>query len=293
MTEMRLSPPDSLVQGEVRSVTIQSEWKNIELAVPAGRRMFSVFRGSRPVHRSDRHVNFDSFLLDKAVEEGSTLITGEVHGIQSGSGGELVVSFTTGDGTSRRYHALPAAFLAFAGGVNERPGAHPRESRLGGSLRQLMPGFRPPVVRKALIFELEADPASVNLLKGEVCFIDYGSRNLQIEMSSLLPKEQFITGVLIGRTIDQAEPMEYQDIVRTFMDLPHIRRLVPRMPELPTACICSPNMTVGTASQPYGDRVAVIGDLAVSRLYKDGIYSAYVTAGGLADAVLSAGIDRE
>ncbi|MBM3789244.1 MAG: hypothetical protein FJW35_02715 [Acidobacteria bacterium] len=270
LQEMRLSPPDSLVQGEVRSVTIQSEWKNIELAVPGGRRMFSVFRGSRPVRRSDRHVNFDSYLLDMAVEEGATLITGEVYGIQCGSGGDLMVSFSAGEASSRRCRDIPVDFLAFAAGVNERPGAHPQESRLGGSLRQLMPGFRPPGVRKTLIFELEADPASVNLLKGEVCFIDYGSRDLQIEMCSLMPKGQFITGVLIGRTIDEAGPMEYQDIVRTFMDLPHIRRLVPRMPQLPTACLCSPNMTVGTASRPYGDRVAVIGDLAVSRLYKDG-----------------------
>jgi len=293
LSDMGLSPPESLVQGEVRALTIQSEWKNIELALPAGRRMFSVFRGSRPMRRSDRHVNFDSFLLHQAVEEGSVLISGEAYAIRRDSGSGLTVSFWTGEGPLRCSREIEADFLALAAGVNERPGARPQESRLALSLRQLMPEFRAPKVRKALIFELEADRTSINLLKNEVCFGDYGSRDLRIEMSSLLPKGRFITGVLIGPTIDRAHPMEYQDIVRAFMELPHVRRLVPRMPALPTACMCSPNMAVGTAGRPYGDRIAVIGDLAVSRLYKDGIYSAHLTAGALAQAVLTAGIDRD
>jgi len=159
-------------------------------------------------------------------------------------------------------------------------------------LRRLLPGFEPPAVRKTLIFELQADSASLQALKGEVFFIDYGSNELDIEMSSLIPKGHYITGVLIGPAIDQAEPIEHRDIIRTFMELPHIRRLFPRMSLLPTVCLCGPNMTIGTARRACGDRVTVIGDLAVSRLYKDGIYSAFLTARALAQAMLYAGVDR-
>ncbi len=144
LSNMGLSPPESLVQGEVRALTIQSEWKNIELALPAGRRMFSVFRGSRPMRRSDRHVNFDSFLLHKAVEEGSVLISGEAYAIRRDSGSSLIVSFSTGEGPLRCSREIEADFLALAAGVNERPGARPQESRLALSLRQLMPEFRAP-----------------------------------------------------------------------------------------------------------------------------------------------------
>ena len=52
-------------------------------------------------------------------------------------------------------------------------------------------------------------------------------------------------------------------------------------------------MTVATAASPFGDRFAVIGDAVGSRLNKDGLYSAHVTASRLAHAVLHEGIDRQ
>jgi hypothetical protein len=51
-------------------------------------------------------------------------------------------------------------------------------------------------------------------------------------------------------------------------------------------------MTVGVASNPFGHRIALVGDMVVSRLYKDGIFSAYATASALAHCVLEEGIDR-
>ena len=52
-------------------------------------------------------------------------------------------------------------------------------------------------------------------------------------------------------------------------------------------------MTVGAARRPYGQRVAVIGDMAVARLYKDGILSAWLTASALADCIFDLGVDRQ
>lgn len=52
-------------------------------------------------------------------------------------------------------------------------------------------------------------------------------------------------------------------------------------------------MTVGVARGLVGERVAAVGDLAVSRLYKDGLYSAFVTASALADCCVNEGIDRK
>lgn len=112
-------------------------------------------------------------------------------------------------------------------------------------------------------------------------------------MSSLMPKGRYITAVLIGPTIDQSDPMEHLDIIKTFLDLPHIKRLVPRASTLRPSCICCPNMTIGPSRQPYGSGFAAVGDLAVSRLYKDGIFSAYSTASRLANSILHAGIDKK
>ncbi len=40
-------------------------------------------------------------------------------------------------------------------------------------------------------------------LKGEVHFAQYGSKTLQVEMSSLIPKTEVITVVLLGKSVDR------------------------------------------------------------------------------------------
>ena len=52
-------------------------------------------------------------------------------------------------------------------------------------------------------------------------------------------------------------------------------------------------MTVTTATFPFGDRFAIIGDAVGSRLNKDGLYSAHATASRLAETVLQEGIDKQ
>ncbi|UCH84533.1 MAG: hypothetical protein JSW50_02235, partial [Candidatus Latescibacterota bacterium] len=129
-------------------------------------------------------------------------------------------------------------------------------------------------------------------MKGELHFVLYGSKSLKIDMSSLVPKTRCITVVLLGQTIDTAKPSEKASIVREFLELPHIKRLLPKEVMLQPVCICNPNMTVGAARNPFGHRVAITGDAVVSRLYKDGILSAYLTSSALADCIWDVGIDR-
>ena len=112
-------------------------------------------------------------------------------------------------------------------------------------------------------------------------------------MSSLIPKTEMITVVLLGRSVDRADRRDNARIVREFLQLPHVRRLLPAKLDLNPVCTCNPNMTVGAASRPFGQRIALIGDMVVSRLYKDGILSAYLTASALADCVLDTGVDRQ
>ncbi len=99
--------------------------------------------------------------------------------------------------------------------------------------------------------------------------------------------------VLLGDSVDRAQPRDYQRVVKDFLELPHVQRLLPSGIRLRPICLCHPNMTVGAAEHPFGDRVALIGDMAVARLYKDGIYSSYLTAAALADCALEQGVDRE
>src|SRR3990172_4779556 len=99
---------------------------------------------------------------------------------------------------------------------------------------------------------------------------------------------------MIGKCIDEAVlPRDSQQIVHDFLRLPQIDRILPGIEAAPLACACAPRMAVTTARSPFGDRFAIIGDAVGSRLNKDGMFSAHVTASRLAQTVLQDGIDKQ
>lgn len=290
LRDLGLSLPEGVIQSRIRSLTIQGYWKNITLEVPAGREMYSVYRGSRPSRRRDPQQNLDGFLLQAAQQAGAEVIGAEVTGVARLANGRPVVTYRQNQGEAQ----VEAEFLVFAAGVNGKPGLRAEDNPMVRAIRQVLPGFQPPRLRRALIFEMELDAAQSPWLDEEVHFVEYGSKALPLEMCSLVPKRGFLTAVLVGRSVDAVvEPVAARRIMRQFLELPHIRKLVPPRTRLRLACTCSPNMVVGSARHPFGPRVAVVGDMVTARLYKDGLLSAQQTAAALAAAVLERGVDEE
>lgn len=293
LEEANLIPPDDILQNKVESLTVHGNWKDIELPIPEGRRIYSVFRGSRPQDRPSQYSNFDSYMLEKAAEEGARIITGEVHDIRYSEEGKPIVTYCVGSAGRASNQSIEADFLVLAAGVNRSLGTEPDADSLSHTMREFMPRFRSPPVRRSLICELRADKESLRLMSSELHFAQYGSKNMKIEMSSLIPKVGYVTVVLLGRSVDEAEHSDNAHLIREFLELPHIRRLLPKELSLAPVCICNPNMTVGVARHPFGNRTAVIGDMVVSRLYKDGILSSYLTAAALVDCISETGIDQQ
>ncbi len=62
---------------------------------------------------------------------------------------------------------------------------------------------------------------------------------------------------------------------------------------MPFVCSCSPLINMGATKRPYGDRVVMIGDSGVTRLYKDGIGAAYRTAKAAASTAVFQGVSAE
>lgn len=289
-----LKIPEEIIQSHIDSVTIQGNWKHIQLAVPPGRRVFAVYRGSRPYTRIGRFNNFDSYLLASAVAAGAEVLTAEVRGICYSDGGKPVISYVDSGSPQGETHQMEADFVVIACGVNQRAGMSVDESDITKSVRAMIPQFRPPQVRRTLICELRGNERELRNLRGEMYFVEYGSREIRIEMSSLVLKEEgFVTVALIGDSIDKADRSEGVSIIEGFLALPHVRRLLPRGTRLDISCACWPNMTIGAAQHPYGDRLAMVGDMAAARLYKDGILSAHMMAIALAHCVLEKGVDAE
>lgn len=290
LAELNLRVPEEVVQGRIRFITIEGYWKNIEFEVPEGREILTVYRGSRPATRRDRHQSFDSFLLDQALAAGARLISAEVDDVRYGDDGRPQIHYHTG----ATREMLDADFAVCAAGVNEVACASARPSPVLESLRRLIPGFVPPRLRQALIFELEVDPHLSASLEGQLHFVEYGSKALRLEMCSLVPKRGYVTAVLMGESVDSLSGhAQNAAILRQFLELPHIRKLMPPTGRLRVSCSCNPNMVVSNARNPISDRIAVVGDMATSRLYKDGILSAHQTARALAETLLNRGSDRE
>src|SRR4030043_928968 len=110
-------------------------------------------------------------------------------------------------------------------------------------------------------------------------------------MSSLIPKGRYIAAALFGRSVDDLKSSDNLALIKEYLELPQVRRILPFGATMRPVCICAPNMTVGAAARTVGKRAAVVGDMAWARLYKDGIYSAYLPATAFARAIVEAGID--
>jgi len=287
LKKMGLILPVEVIMDKAFIINIFANWKTISLEVL--REMTSVYRGSRPGGRNDSIYNFDSFLLENAVKEGARIITAEVTGLGYSKDGRVVVSY------KGNRQIMESDFVAFAGGVNGVVGDRFDAGKQPVSyLHRMMPGFQPPKVRRAIIFELNTgdNDRFMHKINGELYFILHGSRSLKLEMISIAPKGKYITVVLIGPSIDNSTNKDNLRLINEFMCLPHIRKILPQGAKLKNICICSPNMVTGVAKNPYGDRIAVVGDMLTANLYKDGIGSAYEISTKLAEVVLTRGIDK-
>ena len=294
LREERIDIPEDIIESRAVELILHGDWKSIQLPVPEGRQMLSVFRGSRPRQRVGRYQNFDSFLLQVAAKQGAEVITADATGVTYSAEGRPVVGYRTilEDGSDLPDTTIEADFVVLAGGVNRTPGGDVQNDPLLLAAQKAIPGMRPPKVRRTIIAEMTDRNDQLRALEGEIHFMQYGSKDLHIEMASMMPKNGWITTVLVGKSVDRVESTSCVHLVQRFVELPHIRRLLPHRAALETRCCCHPNMTIGAAKKPFGDRLALTGDLAVSRLYKDGLFSAYTTSTTLADCILDQGIDR-
>lgn len=289
--ECGLVVPEEIIQGRIEYVWIHGHWKNFRLRVPKDKQMYSVYRGSLPGRRAGRPAGFDGFLLGEAVKEGARVQYGEVQAIAYGASGmpNLTIRTPTGETVS-----LDASFVSIATGINAHCCSDYCADGLIASAKRLNPLFVPGKSRKALIFELDVGESFLESnMNREIYFVEYNSKRLAFEHTALIPKGRFLTVAMIGKCIDEAVlPRDSRQIIREFLALPQIDRILPGIASAPLACLCAPRMTVATATFPFGDRFAIIGDAVGSRLNKDGLYSAHATAHQLAQAVLHEGIDK-
>lgn len=255
--------------------------KPVHLPTPADDlRIASVYRGGGPAFPTDGQawISYDGYLLELARKKGVHHIPHRVTEIDLDDAGFPLVKSRATD--FQRYDLLVGAV-----GVNSN--TLKRFESLGFE-------FEPPEVTKAFLAEVWLGSEETHRWLGSsmhVFLLDIPG----LKFAALIPKAEYVTICLLGDDIDS-------DMVQRFMDAPEVRRCFPpnwvwdhdpRVCCLQERCHCMPKINVGPARHPFSDRIVMVGDSAVSRLYKDGIGAAYITAKAAAVTAVFLGVSKE
>jgi flavin-dependent dehydrogenase len=263
--------PSSVVQRGIDAYVLHMDVGTVRIE-PTHRekRIAAVHRGAGPrgVVESRWH-SFDAHLLGLAKGRGARVHAARVEGIDRNGGKPRI---TTKSGTSPGYDLL-------VGAVGVNTGALKLFEEMGA-------GYRAPGMTKTYICELPLGERTIKTYFGNAMHMFL--LNLpRLEFAALIPKGDYVTMVMLGTGIDKT-------LVEAFFSAPEVRRCFP--PDWsppPDYCRCSPAINISAAVKPFGDRMVLIGDSGVSRLYKDGIGGAYRTAKAAARTAVFAGVAQE
>ena len=268
LAELGLTVPDEVVQGHIERYAVHSPYTTISISNPEqGASIVSVYRGGGPRDSNlGGRVDFDGWLLDEAIRRGASLQRQRVTTI------DLAAAKPRIEVESR---TLEYDLVVLAGGVNER-----RLTVTGG---HGVTGYRRSRTSTMAQAELFAGEDEVRERLGNTAHA-FLIPHSDIIFGTLVPKGPFINVSVLSsgqRPVAVAELLA-NDIVGDFLPKRYER-----------ACDCQPRALLTPAHGYYGDGFVAVGDAAVSRLYKDGIGSALVTAREAAMATVFHGVSRE
>jgi flavin-dependent dehydrogenase len=260
--------PSTVVQRGLDSYVLHMDIGSVRLETPLHEmRIAAVHRASGPKGLKEiRWRSFDDFLLRLAVEKGARLIRERVSEVVMNGGRPEI---RTKSGEPRAYD-----LLVVASGVN---------SKTVGAVEGAEPEYRPPGTVKTFICEYHLGEEAMGAHLGSSMHV-FLLNIPGVEFAAAIPKGEYATVCLLGDKLDR-------DTLGTFLGAPEVRACMPPGWDAGEHCCrCAPRINVRGARRPFGDRIVVIGDSGVTRLYKDGIGAAYRTAKAAATTAVFQGV---
>ncbi len=261
MESLGLNVAPRVVQETIEEYRVHILGQTIRLPQPQpGRKILSVYRGRGPrTHRGAPIESFDLYLISEAVARGAGYVPERVRSL-GWDRGPLVRTDST---------SFAADLIVLAAGVNNRP------------IPELFFNYTPPqtgVMAQDEIRKPAGWPAhTVIAFFGEPKGLIFGA---------LVPKREYLNVSLLGHHMG-ADP------IREFFRAQKEPMAEYFTAPLENCCGCLPRVPLHIAPRYYGDQWVAVGDAAVARLYKDGIYSSFVTAEAAMRTALDQGIDAE
>jgi flavin-dependent dehydrogenase len=261
--------PRSVVQRGVESYVVHMDVGDVAIESPVHeRRIAALYRGNGPREGGDAELeSFDGYLQDMVVGLGANIVPELITGVESRDNHPFL---KYGDGKGRPYD-----LVAMAAGVN---------SNIINMLNDLPGDYEPPKTTRGYICEFRSTKEEILRILGRavhVFLLDIP----RFEFAAIIPKGQFVTVVMVGDNLDQ-------ELVHAFLNDPVVRRTFPT-DTTPCVCSCSPLINLGARKRPYGDRVVMVGDSGITRLYKDGIGAAFRTGKAAATAAIFNGVSAK
>lgn len=260
--------PPTVVQRGIGSYQLHMDVGSVRIDTPVQeKRIASVYRGAGPKDlKESRWIGLDGHLLSLAMLKGAKVINERVTEVSWDEGRPKVGCRQSG---AKRYD-----LLVVTTGVN---------SRALGLFEGLDLDYRPPKTTKTYLREYYLGAEKVERVLGDaiqVFLLDIP----HLEFGMLIPKGDYITLCLLGEDIDK-------DLIQKFIDAPEVQRCLPAdLDAARFSCNCSPRINTTGAKTPFGDRIVFIGDCGATRLFKDGIGSAYRSAKAAASTAVFQGI---
>jgi flavin-dependent dehydrogenase len=260
--------PSTVVQRGIDSYMLHMDVGSVRINTPLNeKRIGAVYRGPGP--RDIKEIkwgSFDDHLQQLAASKGARIIQKRVNKIEWTNGLPQV--------SVRGEEPIGYDLVMITTGVN---------STTDRMIEGLGLKYHHPKTTKTFIREyyLGADKiASVLGTSMHVFLLDIP----RLEFAAIIPKGDYVTVCMLGHDIDT-------QLVQTFLNAPEVKTCFP--PELDLSnesCHCSPRISTSAASNPYADRIVFVGDIGITRLYKDGIGAAYRTAKAAATTAIFQGI---
>jgi flavin-dependent dehydrogenase len=250
--------PSKVIEAEIHAYSLHIADQSFRIEQPdPDRTIISVYRGGGPRLGVPADVKgFDALLLDLARQRGVTHLRERVRKITWGE--KPVVR--TRDG------AYEADFLVVATGVNSRVPLAPEY------------GYQPP---KTAIMAQDEFLMPPDWQSDQVSAFFGGMPGLQF--GAVIPKGRYVNVSLLGQGLRLDSVYDFSSI--------HCSTRAGFSPEN-SLCGCTPRIAVGPARNTYGDRWVAVGDAAVTRLYKDGIGSAFFTSRVAMETAVQVGVSR-
>ncbi len=268
-----LKPP--IVQRAIGSYRFQTPAGDVLLhSLDEERGIATVYRGGGPKTCTASGnpltdiISFDDYMIQCAEKEGAKVENIKIDKVELNNG--LPEIFSANKKLS------DANLVVGACGIN---------AKTTQMFEELGIGYTQPSVIKAFQSEIHLGKEKVASLFGNVIHI-FLINQPNVKFAAITPKGSYVTISILGKDVKKQTVVD-------FLNYPEVKNKFPELWNVPDDfCRCVPKINVGIARNPFADRVVIIGDASSTRLYKDGIGSAYLTAKTAANTAILYGVSR-